>query len=303
MVSAEFFDDARRFAALIEPLVRRDRPGAVILSHLVANHLLSPYPAPPLLAVVLDDRRVQVAALRVPGYPLVVVLDPDFSDADAAAALDELVAAVLARSEPVVGFVGRRRTARLIGDAWAAHTGSTPTPRMWELYYRLGELRGPVGVPGQARQASITDPADLALLADWFCRFRVETGVGRTRPVPEPELLVQGAERGEVVMFWCVAGIPVAAAGHNAVRDGASKIAPVYTPPDQRRRGYGAAATAAAVRSAQGLGASEITLFADAGYEPSNACYRGLGFEVIGEFAELDVDPIPVSRERPAAAR
>lgn len=289
MTGTDFHDDPAQFGAVIEPLVGRDRAGAVMISHLLANHLASPYPVQPLLAAVRRGGQVQVAALRVPGHPMVIVIDPDLSDVAAPAALDDLAAAVLARSEPVIGFVGRRRTAQLISNAWAARTGSTPTPRMSELYYRLAELREPVGVPGAARRASVSDPAEVALLADWFCRFRVETGIARTPPAPDPELLVQGAERGETVMLWCVDGEVVAAAGHNAVRGGASKIAPVYTPPDRRRRGYGAAATAAAVRSAQLLGAREITLFADAGYEPSNACYRGLGFEVIGEFAEYDV--------------
>ena len=51
--------------------------------------------------------------------------------------------------------------------------------------------------------------------------------------------------------------------------------------------------TVAAIESARRLGATEITLFTDADYPASNAVYRGLGFEVIGEFAEFDVvDPV-----------
>jgi len=70
----------------------------------------------------------------------------------------------------------------------------------------------------------------------------------------------------------------------------------VYTPPQHRRRGDGGAVTAAAVRSAQRGGASEITPFADAGYPPSNLLYRRLGFDVVAEFAEFAVsrgDPTP----------
>ena len=68
-----------------------------------------------------------------------------------------------------------------------------------------------------------------------------------------------------------------------------ARIAPVYTPPEFRRRGYGAAVTAAAVRSAQALGASDISFFTDAGYLPANAVYRGLGFQVVAEFAEFEI--------------
>ena len=64
----------------------------------------------------------------------------------------------------------------------------------------------------------------------------------------------------------------------------------MYTPPEHRRRGYGAAATAAAVHSARWLGAAEITLFADADYPPANAVYRGLGFVAIAEFAHLECE-------------
>jgi predicted GNAT family acetyltransferase len=72
-------------------------------------------------------------------------------------------------------------------------------------------------------------------------------------------------------------------------RRGGAKIAPVYTPPGDRRHGFGSAVTVAAIESARRLGATEITLFTDADYPASNAVYRGLGFEVIGEFAEYDV--------------
>ncbi len=43
------------------------------------------------------------------------------------------------------------------------------------------------------------------------------------------------------------------------------------------------------MRSARALGASEISLFTDAGYLPANAVYRGLGFEVVAEFAEFEI--------------
>jgi ribosomal protein S18 acetylase RimI-like enzyme len=292
MTRVEFFTDAERFAAAIEPLVGKDRAGAVMVSHLVANQLASPYPEAPLLAAVVGGGQIAVAALRVPSYPMVVTLDPEL--ADPAGCLDALTAAVLTRNETIVGFLGRRKTVQLLSQSWCRQTSAAATPRMWELYYRLGELREPVNVPGECREASMTDPMDVALLADWFCEFRRETGITRTPPVPDPELLLSNAKRGEVVLLWCVDGEPVAAAGHGPVRQGQCKIAPVYTPPERRHRGFGAAATAAAVRSAQSRGAQEITLFTDADYATSNACYRGLGFEVIGEFAEYDVTPVPV---------
>jgi len=287
MTRTEFFVDAERFAAVVEPLLDRDPSGAIIFSHVLANHLASPFPEHPLLVAVIDDEAVRAAALRVPGFPMLALVDPGIEDPSVV--LGELAKDVLARREPIVGFTGLRRTVQLLADAWSSQSGATTKPRMWELLYRLGELTPPVGVPGSARPASMDDPADVDLLAGWFCEFRKETGVGRTAPVPDPQGLLLSAERGEVVSLWCVNGRPVAAAGHSAVRRGGSKIAPVYTPPEDRRRGFGSAATVAAIESARRLGAAEITLFTDADYAPSNAVYCRLGFEVVGEFAEFDV--------------
>jgi RimJ/RimL family protein N-acetyltransferase len=287
MMRTAFFSDASRFRAVVEPLVHRDPVGATIFCHVLANQLASPFPEPPLLAAVTDDGCVHAAALRVPGFPLLGLVDQEM--ADPCVVLGELADGVLARGEMIVGFTGRRRTVQALAQVWSQRTGLSTTPRIWELLYRLGELVPPVDVPGEPRLASMASPADVALLADWFCEFRRETGVGRGPNVPDPESLVRNAERGEVLTIWCVDGRPVAAAGHSAVRRGGSKIAPVYTPPEHRRRGFGAAATAAAIRSAWRLGATEIMLFTDADYPASNALYRGLGFEEIAEFAEFDV--------------
>jgi predicted GNAT family acetyltransferase len=101
--------------------------------------------------------------------------------------------------------------------------------------------------------------------------------------------------RGARHLLWTVPGDPavhddpVALAGHSAVVGGMARIGPVYTPPAMRRRGFGAAVTAAAVRSAQRAGATEVVLFTDIGYAPSNAVYRRLGFQPVEEFGHLQL--------------
>src|SRR4051812_40140314 len=102
MTRVEFFTDAERFAAVIEPLVMRDRAGAVIVSHVLANQLASPYPEGPLLAAVVDGEQIGVAALRVPSFPMAVTVDTALGDP--AGQLAVLADAVVARGERVVGF-------------------------------------------------------------------------------------------------------------------------------------------------------------------------------------------------------
>ena len=258
-----------------------------MVSHVLAGHLAVPYPGgPPLMLAVRVDGVVALAAMRTSGHPALVVLDPVLRGPGAV--LDELVVALAATGEPVEGFSGRRSTVLPLAASWTRHTGVGCTMRMSTLFYRLTSLVEPAGVPGAARPAILTDDAELDLLARWFDEFGRETGVTRGLPAADRAMVLGNAERGQQTLLWCVDGLPVALAGHSAVRNGVSRIAPVYTPPEHRRRGYGAAATAAVVHSARALGAAEITLFADADYPPANAVYRGLGFAAVTEFVHME---------------
>ena len=78
--------------------------------------------------------------------------------------------------------------------------------------------------------------------------------------------------------MWEVDGVPVAQATARPVVAGMSRIGPVYTPPEHRRHGYGAAVTAAASRWALGAGARCVVLFTDATNPTTNALYPRLGY-------------------------
>jgi predicted GNAT family acetyltransferase len=62
---------------------------------------------------------------------------------------------------------------------------------------------------------------------------------------------------------------------------GATRVGPVYTPPDLRGRGYASAVTAAVSRAALAAGAQEVVLFTDLANPTSNAIYRRLGYEPV----------------------
>ncbi len=287
MLTVQRWSDPEEFGAAIEPLIRRDPVGATMVAHVLAGHLAHPYPGgAPLMLGVFVDGGIALAALRTSGHPVLVVVDPGIGELGVV--LDRVVPALAESAEPVVGFSGRTSTVQPLADAWTRYTGFACGIRMSTLFYRLASLVEPSGVAGSARAAVLTDENELDLLAGWLDDFGRETGVSRGLPAPDRAMILANAGRGQLSVLWCVDGMPVALAGHSAVRNRVVRIAPVYTPPGHRRRGYGAAVTAAAVRSARELGASEITLFADADYPPANAVYRGLGFECLARFTQLE---------------
>ncbi len=107
--------------------------------------------------------------------------------------------------------------------------------------FRLTELSPPHDVPGNARLASAEDRAQIVA---WFKAFTAEAGgiLGDVEVVVD-EILRSGAH-----WLWIDGDRPVALASRRSVESGSARIGPVYTPPGERGRGYGSAATSAATR-------------------------------------------------------
>jgi predicted GNAT family acetyltransferase len=64
---------------------------------------------------------------------------------------------------------------------------------------------------------------------------------------------------------------------------GMVRISTVYTPPEHRGRGYAAAVTAEAGRSAREDGAQEVLLFTDLANPTSNGVYLRIGYRPVSD--------------------
>lgn len=297
MARTQVFTDINAFGDAVRQLADVDAVGAEMLSRMLATERAAPSPGIPVMATVADDQRIRVAVMRASGLPLIVIGDVGGDQPEAGTSLmRDLVNGLLQESQPVDRFRGPVKAAESLARTWSSVTGVPATRVMTLLLYRLGTLVEPPGVVGTSRRADRDDPADAQLIAAWWHEFAWETGIRTRGGGPDPQALAEDTRHGRVVTILSDGNKPVAAAGHSPVVMGGVRIAPVYTPPEHRRRGYGAAVTVAAVRSAQRCGATEITLFADADYPASNLLYRGLGFDVVAAFAEFAVSPTPALR-------
>ncbi|MFJ6509939.1 GNAT family N-acetyltransferase [Streptomyces sp. NPDC091406] len=147
--------------------------------------------------------------------------------------------------------------------------------------YRLGTLLPPSPTPeGRARAAA---REDRALLVAWVEGFAEATGQAKS----SAEWLVdEGTERGSLTL-WESGGRPVALAGRSLMLAGMVRVTSVYTPPEFRGRGYGAAVTAASSRAALAEGAAEVLLFTDLANPTSNGVYRRIGYEPVADRVQL----------------
>lgn len=130
-------------------------------------------------------------------------------------------------------------------------------------------------VPGAAR---LVTPDDADLLMAWTLAFHRDAGIPDAPPSPEDIAIVAGKGRHSL---WIVDGEPVAMAATGRKMRGCMSIAPVYTPPEFRGRGFGGAVTAAVVDRILADGYKTACLYTDLTNPASNRCYAKLGFEPV----------------------
>ncbi|WP_354642111.1 GNAT family N-acetyltransferase [Kitasatospora camelliae] len=187
----------------------------------------------------------------------------------------ELAGALHAAGREVPGVGGGKEAAVAFAAAWRELTGATAAVDLDQRLYRLDVLRPPHPVPsGHARPGR---PEDREQLIAWCRAFMVEVG--------EPETGVTGlvdrrlADGGWHV--WEDGGRPVSLAGVSPVIAGMARIGPVYTPPEERGRGYAGGVVAARSAATLALGAEEVLLYTDLANPTSNSVYQKLGYRPV----------------------
>jgi len=218
-------------------------------------------------------------------YPPYLLAMPD----GAAAAL---VDALVDRGEQVGGVNGALPAARVAAERVAERVGAEVAVTMHTRLFELGELVEPRLPRGRLRPA-YDDEAPLAL--EWFHRFHVDAdeqaGHAGHADRAEGTTLDDVRERirwGRIWMWVDDADSPLHLTGANPPAYGVARIGPVFTPKEQRGRGYASAAVAEVSRRLRAEG-SRVTLFTDQANPTSNRIYTALGFEPVVDMVELTI--------------
>lgn len=270
--------DAEEFWRATEPYLRAHRAASTIVLSIVdtlRSRGEGAYSGPPELAFWDPGDGVSGLVVHTPPYrPLVSTL----SGAAAAA-----WAADHPRPERLLG---PSDTVECLARAW----GTEPEVVIAERLHRLDVLRPPVS-PAPTR---IAGDAERGLLWAWLQAFRDEAVPHDPPPARAP--LDAAVDEGRVVVA-VPDGEPVAYAAVSPSLLRTARIAPVYTPPAHRGRGYGAAVTAAVARIALERGDEEVLLLTDLANPTSSGLYARLGFVGIADI--VDAVLIPVGQEPP----
>lgn len=271
--------DVVSFAARVVPfLSRQPVRHSVILTLLDARVRGSVVDrTPPVCGYATDAGEVVGVALRTPPWKLSLSAMP----AGAAVALEE----ALWHADPGAPAVfGPVQVAGVFAERRSARTGRPVRAGMAQRIYELGELVRP-DVPGLARPAG---PAEVPTAARWWQTFAAEAVPGEQAGDAEPA--VRRRMDAGTLMLWWDGGRPVSMAGYVGPVAGVARVAPVFTPPEHRRRGYGSAVTAACSAHALARGADAVMLYTDLANPTSNAIYQRIGYRPVADAADFHLD-------------
>ncbi|MFJ4977611.1 GNAT family N-acetyltransferase [Streptomyces coeruleorubidus] len=231
----------------------------------------------PEFGMLEQDGAVRATFFRTPPHRLnLTVLTAEEADV--------LAARLAALGQRLPGVQADRDTATAFAEAWQRHTGATATLRERNRLYRLGTLTVPRPVPpGGPRVAG---EADREQLMRWHDEFVAAVGSGVFRDAAE--WADTRIEQGGITFWETPDGTPAAMAGATPQVAGQIRVAPVYTPPHLRGRGYAGAATAEVSRAALAARAREVLLFTDLSNPTSNGLYQRIGYRPVADFAMYD---------------
>jgi len=224
-------------------------------------------------------RAVESTFLHTPPYPGLLTSD---AHEDSVRPLAESLAGL---GRPLPGINAPETAAMAFSAAWQQLTGADTQIRLRSRLYRLGKLQPPVPAPPGTARVAVA--AEAELLEAWLGAFSRELD---DIPPPIPGVVADRIGHGGLTL-WEKDGVPVSLAGRTRPAAGTVRVGPVYTPPEHRRRGYGAAVTAAVSRAALDDGATAVVLFTDLANPTSNPLYQRLGYRHVEDRVVVEFKP------------
>ncbi len=271
------------FAERAVPFLARDE-GLNNLVLGILDHLLGGgYEEAILAGAQRADGELDALLMRTPPYGLVVPAGC------APPAVEALLAWWHDADPDVPGMVGPLPQVEEAAATWARLRAAAGRPIavrrfMHQGVYRLAAVRPADRAAGRMRRVTA---ADRERVVPWITAFareavHLDTADGEAAfdaaiDHPVRRLYLWETPAGEVVSL----------AGRSGRTPSGVRIGPVYTPPEHRGRGYGEALVAAVSQLELDEGARACFLYTDLDYGASNRVYLRVGYEMIGESAEL----------------
>lgn len=265
------FRDVRQFHERVQDYLSHSETHHSILSLIyVLLHHPERYPHPPYLAAVEAAGEVIAVAIQTPPRKLML---SEMVDLQAS----HLIAQDLVQqSKTLPGVIGLVPETQAFVAAWQNLTQQSIQLTFELRVHQLQTVQPIAPVSGYLRPAT---ESDRPLLTQWNYDFMMEA-LGTLEEDPEQTTTYQLSQK--MIYLWQDQE-PVSMVNARSSPPKGATIAPVYTPPQHRRKGYATAAVAALSQQLLDQGYGSCFLFTDLANPTSNHIYQMVGYQAIAD--------------------
>lgn len=269
MVNVDFYTNPREFLKKAGAFLEKDEVEHNLI--LTLCRTADKKKADIRCGIVTDEDGIVLAAVQTPPHNLVL-------SKAAHADVGPLVEKLIKNKAKFPGIVGPSDIAGAFSNKWSETTGQKPVEYMDQIIYSLKSVHMP-SVDGQLRMAGA---ADVKLVAQWISEFS-KSALPKAEQISDKDAKAQADDlvKNGRMAFWMVKGKPVAQASASGT-DKVARINRVYTPPENRGKGYASAVVAQLSKMQLEIGHKKCCLYADARNTQANSIYRKIGYEFAG---------------------
>jgi len=269
----KFFSDAGQFLERVQPfLLRREAEHCLILGlldGLRAGEQLGT--EPPLMALVENHDEVAAVALMTPPHNLIISWT-----ADDDSTLDAIAREFHAKAVAVPGVNSSADLAQRFAQKWSELSRCSYRVQMAQRIYQLNRVTNETRAAGHLREP---DRSDDALLREWRAAFSIDAeGMD---PGQAREAAALPLPKSRRLLLWEVDGSVVSMAGFAGPTPNGIRVAWVYTPPQNRGKGFAGACVAALSQKLLDDGRKFCFLYTDLANPISNHVYQRIGYEPV----------------------
>jgi predicted GNAT family acetyltransferase len=272
----KFFSDAGEFLECVQPfLLRREAEHCLILGLLDGLRAGEQWGTePPLMAMVENHDEVAAVALMTPPHNLIISWTADDS------ALDLIAGELHAKAVAVPGVNSSAEVARKFALKWSELSGCSYRVQMAHRIYELRQVTNETRAAGRLREPNQSDDA---LLREWRAAFSIDAeGMDPGQAREAAALPLPHSRR---LLLWEVEHTAVSMAGFAGPTPNGIRVAWVYTPPENRGKGFAGACVAALSQKLLDDGRKFCFLYTDLANPISNHVYQRIGYEPVTDAA------------------
>lgn len=224
---------------------------------------------PWLLTIEQNKAVIGVAVMTSPRNIIITRLS--------ATARTRLVEFLLDAKHAIPGVLGPSPDVAALAELWAQRKNLRAWLSMDQRIYACERVIPPPFLPAPGRMRG-ADPADRELLVAWSRDFHV--AVHMADSLAECDQLIDRLIARRAIWIWDD-NEPVSCAAFSRESPSGIAINHVYTPPDQRGRGYASACVGALTTRLLGSGKNFCCLYTDLANSTSNKIYQRIGYQPV----------------------